>query len=140
MTDDRIPMAHVSALPVSGKALWIGRVLSGLVVLFLLLDGAIKLVPLPVVTETMQQLGYPPDLSRLLGVLTIACTLLYLFPRTAVLGAILLTAYMGGAVATHLRIGSPLFTHTLFGVDLGLLIWVGLWLRDPRLRALIPFS
>src|SRR5262245_15319125 len=88
----------------SAAALWTGRIMSGIVIAFLIMDGAIKLVPLAVVTETMQQLGYPgtAGLARLLGVLTIACTLLYAFPPTAILGAILLTGYMGGAMATHL--------------------------------------
>jgi hypothetical protein len=78
-------------------------------------------------------------MARTLGVLTLLCTALYAWPRTAVLGAILLTGYMGGAMATHLRVGSPLFSHLLFGFYLGLMIWGGLWLREPRLRALIPF-
>jgi hypothetical protein len=122
--------------------IWTGRVLSGLVVAFLLVDGAIKLVPIAVVTETMAQLGWPQSdaLARLLGVLTLAGTLLYALPRTSFLGAILLTAYLGGAVATHVRIGSPLASQTLFGVYLGLLVWGGLYLRDARLRALIPLS
>jgi hypothetical protein len=117
-----------------------GWVLSGLVILFLLVDGGMKLVPLDIVNETMGQLGYPPtaELARTLGVLTIVCTLLYAWPQTAVLGAILLTGYLGGAMATHLRVGSPLFTHLFFGLYLGLMIWGGLWLREPRLRALIP--
>jgi hypothetical protein len=106
---------------------------------FLLFDGAIKLVPLDIVIATSQQLGIPTELARTLGVLTLACTVLYAIPRTSVLGAILLTAYMGGAIYTHLRAGSPLFTHTLFGVYLAVLIWGGLYLRDERLRALIPF-
>lgn len=127
--------------PISGAALWTGRIMSGIVILFLLADGAMKLVPLAIVTETMGQLGYPPtaEIARLLGVLTIVCTLLYAYPPTAVLGAILLTGYMGGAMATHLRAESPLFTHLLFGFYMGLLIWGGLYLRDERLRALIPF-
>ncbi len=115
--------------PALGKgALWTGRILSGLVILFLLADGAMKLVPLAIVTETMGQLGYPPtaELARTLGILTILCTLLYAWPPTAVLGAILLTGYMGGAMATHLRAGSPLFSHLLFGLYLGLMIWGGL--------------
>jgi DoxX-like family len=117
-----------------------GRVLGGLVVLFLLFDGAMKLVPLAAVMDTMAQLGWPADAAtaRMLGLLTIACALLYAVPRTSVLGAILLTGYLGGAVATHARIGSPLFSHVLFGVYLGAMAWGGLWLRDPRLRALIP--
>jgi TRAP-type C4-dicarboxylate transport system permease small subunit len=125
----------------SNGMLWTGRVLSGLVVLFLLFDGGIKLAPLEIVTQTSGEIGLPTDASfaRLLGILTLIGVVLYAIPRTSVLGAILLTGYMGGAIATHLRIGSPLFSHTLFGVYLGLLIWGGLYLRDPRLRALIPF-
>ena len=125
----------------SRAARWTGYVMSGLVILFLLFDGGIKLVPLEIVTETSAQMGLPADASfaRLLGVLTLIGVVLYAVPQTAVLGAILLTGYMGGAIATHLRIDSPLFSHTLFGVYLGLLIWGGLYLREPRLRALIPF-
>lgn len=125
----------------SKAARWTGYVMSGLVILFLLFDGGIKLVPLEIVTETSAQIGLPTDQSfaRLLGILTLIGVLLYAVPQTSVLGAILLTGYMGGAIATHLRIDSPLFSHTLFGVYLGLLIWGGLYLREPRLRALIPF-
>lgn len=117
---------------------WIGWVLSGLVIAFLVFDGAIKLVPLQPVIDTMLELGYPVETARTLGILTLACTALYAYPRTAVLGAVLLTAYLGGAVATHVRIFSPLFSHILFGVYLGLFVWGGLWLRDARLRALFP--
>jgi len=126
--------------PVSKPALWSGRLLSGLVILFLLFDGAIKLVPWPVVTETMDRIGYGSSetLARILGAITIACTVLYAIPPTSILGAILLTGYLGGAIASHLRIGSPLFTHILFGVYLGLMVWGGLWLRDRKLRTLIP--
>ncbi|MET2830098.1 DoxX family protein [Mesorhizobium shangrilense] len=128
--------------PVSSGALWTGRVLSGLIVLFMIFDGVIKLPPLDVVTQTMTQIGWPADanVARLLGVIGLISTALYAVPRTSVLGAILLTAYMGGAIATHMRIGSPLFSHTLFGVYLGIILWGGLFLRDPRVRALIPFS
>jgi hypothetical protein len=127
--------------PVSNTALWTGRVLSGVVILFLLVDGAVKLIPLAVVTDTMQQLGYTPSAptARILGVLTLVCTALYAYPKTSVLGAILLTGYLGGAMATHFRVGSPLFSHLLFGLYLGLMVWGGLYLRDERLRALIPF-
>jgi hypothetical protein len=123
-------------------ALWTGRLLGGLATAFLLLDGGMKLVPLDIVTTTMAELGWPSDAAtaRMLGVLTVGGALLYAFPRTAFLGALLLTAYLGGAVATHVRIGSPLFSHVLFGVYLGLMIWAALWLRDPRLRALFPFN
>jgi len=130
----------ISTGTISGGAIWTGRILSGLAIVFLLFDGGIKLVPLDIVITTSQQLGIPTDLARTLGVLTLACTVLYAFPRTSVLGAILLTGYMGGAIYTHLRAGSPLFTHTLFGVYLALLIWGGLYLRDERVRALIPFQ
>lgn len=125
----------------TARSVILGRVLSGVLVAFLVFDAAIKLVPLEVVTETMVALGYPADsdLARLLGVLTLLCTLLYVIPRTSILGAILLTGYLGGAMATHLRAGSPLFTHLLFGFYLGVIVWGGLWLRDPRLRSLIPF-
>ena len=124
----------------SGAALWAGRVLSGLVVLFMLFDGGIKLVPLEVVLATSAQLGLPASVgfARGLGLLGLVCTALYAWPRTAVLGAILLTAYLGGAIATQLRVGSPIFSHLLFGVYLGLIAWAGLYLRDARLRALLP--
>ncbi|CAD5259640.1 conserved membrane hypothetical protein [Bosea sp. 62] len=120
--------------------LWAGRIMSGLVVAFLIFDGGIKLAPLAIVTETMQQLGYSgsPELARGLGVMTLVIALLYALPRTSVLGAILLTGLLGGAMATHLRVGSPLFSHLLFGLYLGLLAWGGLYLRDPRLRRLFP--
>jgi hypothetical protein len=127
--------------PISSPARWGGRILSGLVIVFLLFDGAIKLVPWPVVTETMDRMGYGSSetLARSLGVITIACTVLYSIPPTSILGAILLTGYLGGAMASHMRIGSPLFSHTLFGFYLGLMVWGGLWLRDRSLQSLIPF-
>ena len=118
----------------------IGYLMSGLVVAFMVFDGAMKLVPLDIVIKSTAELGYPvsPAFARGLGVLGLVCTGLYAVPRTAVLGAILLTGYMGGAVASHLRLGDPLFSHILFGVYLGLLVWGGLFLRDARVRALIP--
>lgn len=126
-------------VPISTTELWTGRILSGLVVVFLLFDGAIKLIPLDVVIETSRQLGIPTDIAFALGVLTLAGALLYAYPKTSVLGAILLTGYLGGAVYVHVRAGSPLFSHTLFGVYLGILLWGGLWLRDERLRLIFPF-
>jgi hypothetical protein len=116
-----------------------GWVLSILVALFLLMDGAMKLPPMQPVIDTMPTLGWPNDLAliRALGLMLIAITALYLWPRTAILGAVLLTGYLGGAIATHLRIGSPWFTHTLFGLYVGTIAWIGLWLRDPRIRALV---
>src|ERR1700704_5945881 len=127
--------------PVSKPARWTGRVLSGLVVVFLLFDGAIKLVPWPIVTETMDRMGYgsSESLARSLGAISLVCTVLYAVPPTSILGAILLTGYLGGAMASHVRIGSPLFSHLLFGFYLGVMVWGGLWLRDPSLRNLIPF-
>ncbi|TPK94752.1 DoxX family protein [Mesorhizobium sp. B2-4-12] len=135
-------MSISETAPVSSGALWTGRVLSGVIVLFMIFDGAIKLPPLDIVTQTMTELGWPADanVARLLGVIGLVSTALYALPRTSVLGAILLTGYMGGAIATHVRIGSPLFSHTLFGVYLGIILWGGLYLRDPRVRALIPLS
>ncbi|WP_375787102.1 DoxX family protein [Bradyrhizobium sp. Pha-3] len=126
---------------VSKPARITGRVMSGVVILFLLFDGAIKLLPLPVVTETMDKMGFGASdtLARSLGIITIVCTLLYSVPPTSILGAILLTGYLGGAIASHVRIGSPLFSHTLFGLYLGLMVWGGLYLRDGNLRALLPF-
>ena len=129
-------------MAIGGKAAtWIGYGLSGLVILFMLFDGIIKLVPLDIVIETTAQLGYPASasLARALGVLGLVCTVLYAVPRTSLLGAILLTGYLGGTVAVHLRAGSPVFSHMLFGVYLGVLLWGGLYLRDERLRALFPY-
>lgn len=122
----------------SNTALWIGRIMSGLVVAFMLLDGAMKLVPLDVVVTTSEQMGIPGSLARTLGIIGLICTVLYAVPRTSVLGAILLSGYLGGAMASHLRLGDPILTHTLYGLYLGLLAWGGLYLRDARLRALIP--
>lgn len=130
----------VQSAPISNKARWTGYIFSGVVVLFLLFDGAMKLIPLDIVVQTSEQLGIPAGLARPLGILTLACAILYAVPGTSVLGAILLTGYLGGAIYTHLRAGSPLFTHTLFGLYLGLLIWGGLWLREERVRALIPLA
>lgn len=125
---------------VSGRAYWASWIISGLLILFLAFDAIIKLFPLEVVTQTMAELGWPAtaSMARLLGVLTLICTILYAIPRTSVLGAILLTGYLGGAIATHIRIGNPLFSHTLFGVYLGIMAWGALYLRDPRVRALLP--
>ncbi|MBD2747444.1 DoxX family protein [Microvirga sp. BT688] len=131
--------ATAGAAPTSSGLVWTGRALSGLVVLFLLFDGTIKLVPLQVAIDTVIPLGWPTDpvTWRALGIVLIVSTLLYAYPRTAFLGALLITAYLGGAVATHVRVGSPLFSHSLFGVYMGIALWTGLWLRDPRIRALL---
>ncbi len=122
----------------SKTALWIGYILSGIVVAFMAMDITLKFLDLPIVVQTGLQLGWKPGTERLLGALLLACTVLYAWPRTAILGAVLLTGYLGGAVATHVRVASPLFSHILFGVYLGIFTWGGLWLREPRLRALFP--
>ena len=125
------------AVPVSKKMLWVGRIMSALPALFLLFDGGAKLIqPAPVVEGTVK-LGYPVSVILGLGIVLLASTLLYILPRTAVLGAILLTGYLGGAVASNLRIQEGWFA-ILFPVFFGALIWGGLYLRDARLRALIP--
>jgi DoxX-like family len=117
---------------------WIGWGMSGLVIAFMLMDATMKLLALPVVLEAGEQIGFPGvSMAHGLGALLLVCTLLYAAPRTSVLGAILLTGYLGGAVATHVRMGSPLFTHILFGVYLGLLCWGGLCLRSAELRQIL---
>ena len=119
---------------------WTGYGLTGLVVAFMAMDFSMKLMQLPIVISTTEGLGWSGDKARLLGIILMVCTALYAVPQTSVLGAILLTGYLGGAVATHLRIDSPLFSHVLFGVYLGVMVWGGLWLRDARLRALFPLK
>jgi hypothetical protein len=117
-----------------------GMGLTVLAALFWIMDAGMKLANLPQVAETMGPLGWPADRGTILtlGLIQAASLVLYLVPRTSVLGAVLLTAYLGGAIATHLRVGSPLPSHTLFGVYVGLVTWGGLWLRSPALRGLIP--
>lgn len=124
--------------PSSKKGVWAGRILSGLVVLFLIPDGIFKFIkPAPVV-EAFAHVGWPLSMANVLGTLLLVCTALYAIPRTSILGAILLTGYLGGAVATHLRAGDPLFSHVLFPTYLGMLLWLGLYLREERLRVLVP--
>lgn len=120
--------------PVSRKMLWAGRTLSALVVAMLLFSAVMKLTKPVAVVEEFARLGYDPDVALGIGLLEIACTLVYAVPRTAVLGAILLTGYLGGATATHVRIADPYFGPVIGGV----LVWLGLFLRDHRLRALLP--
>jgi hypothetical protein len=117
-----------------------GWIVSGLVSAFLLLDAGMKLLAVQPVLEAGARIGFPgAAMSRGLGALLLACTLLYIAPRTAVLGALLVTAYLGGAVATHVRLGNPLFSHVLFGAYVGVAMWAGLYLREPQLRRLLPF-
>ena len=118
---------------------WAGLVMSGVPALFLLVDGVMKLFKPPVVVDTTVQLGFPEAVILPLGVVLLACTALYLVPRTAVLGAILLTGYLGGAVATHVRVGEGAFP-ILFPVIIGTLLWGGLVLRDPQVAALLPLA
>jgi hypothetical protein len=117
-----------------------GRILSTLTVLFLIMDIAFKFVrPVPPqVLQSMAQLGFQPGLLTGIGILLLLCTMLYVVPATSVLGAVLLTGYLGGAVSLHLRVGNPLLGYVLFPVYVGVLMWAGLCLRDPRLLALLP--
>ena len=123
-----------TSAPTSKTLFWTGSIVSALPVLVLLMSGVMKLVKPPMVTEGFEHLGWPDFLALNLGILEVGCTLIYLIPRTSVLGAILLTGYIGGAIATHARIGEPIYTQAILGV----LVWLGLYLRDARLRVLIP--
>jgi hypothetical protein len=123
---------------VSKKALWSGRTFSGLVAAFMIFDAVIHLMkPAPVV-EAFAKLGYPLRLAVVLGIVELLCVLLYVIPRTSILGAILLTGYLGGAIAIQLPTGNSLFGEVLFPVYIGVLVWGGIYLRDDRLRTLIP--
>jgi DoxX-like protein len=127
----------IGTTPVSKKSLWAGRIIGGLPALFLLVDAVMKLIrPAPVVEATVK-LGYSESVILPLGVVLLISTVLYLVPRTAVIGAILLTAYLGGAVATHVRAGEGLFP-IIFPIVFGVLLWLGLWLRDKHLQKLTP--
>ena len=118
--------------------LWSGRVMSALVVLFFLFDGVTKLLRLPPVMEATTRLGYPESSVVVIGVIALVCTVLYAIPATAALGAVMLTGFLGGATATNLRAGTPVFSHLLFPAYIGVLLWAGLLLRRPRLRVVIP--
>ncbi len=124
----------VPTASLSKKTLWIGRVLSAIPALMLLVSGTMKLVKPPQLAEGFVHLGWPEHLATPLGILEITCTIIYLIPQTATLGAILLTGYMGGAIATHVRIGEPFIAQSLFGI----VIWLGLFLREKRLWAVLP--
>ncbi|CAN5460696.1 hypothetical protein BH10PSE17_BH10PSE17_27300 [soil metagenome] len=123
----------------TSTGVWIGRVLSGVFVLFMLgASVAPKLMGLPVVAATLLQLGWPTDAGLAIGLVELACVILYVIPRTSVFGAVLTMGLLGGAMATQIRVGNPLFSHDLFSLYLGLIMWGGLWLRDPALRAVFP--
>ena len=130
--DDTVPAATSSWMTLAGYGL------TGVSALFFLMDAGMKLMQLPIVLQTTAQLGWPTSSVVPLGMILLVSTLLYIFPRTSILGAVLLTGYLGGAVATHARIDSPLFTHTLFGFYVGVILWAGLYLRDPVLRSVFP--
>lgn len=120
--------------------IWTGRVLTALFALFMLgASIAPKLLGMPIAEETMQQLGWPGGYAFSIGILELVCLALYLYPRTNVFGGILFMGLLGGAMATHIRVGSPLYSHILFSVYLGLFMWGGLWLRDPQVRSLFPW-
>lgn len=122
---------------VSATSLWTGRVISGVIVLLLLFDGITKLLKVRQVVDSTIRLGFPVTTIAAIGIILLVCTALYAIPKTAILGAILLTGYLGGATAAQLRAGSPVF-ETLFPVIFGVLAWLGLYLREQRLRALLP--
>ena len=140
MTNRPVVTAGSSSDAGVGRTTWIGRAIGGLAVAFLIFDSAGKLLEVQPVIDSARQLGYSPDIMFGLGVILLSCVLVYVVPRTSVLGAVLLTGYLGGAVATHVRVGSPLFTHVLFPTYVATLLWGGLILRDPRLRAFLPWS
>ena len=122
------------------KTVWTGRILSGIAVLFLLFDAIGKLMRPAAVIDGTTELGWPVSVIVPLGIIQLICLITYLISRTSILGAILWTGYLGGAIATHVRIGNPLFSHVLFPVYIAALLWLGLWLRDRRLRALLPVA
>jgi O-antigen ligase len=131
--DQAFSAPTLTVAPFSKNLVWTGRVLTGLVVAFLVFDGAVKLIPIEPVLEALRRLGYPIEIARQLGGLLLACTALHVIPRTQGLGALLLTAYFGGATATLVRIGDPFW----FPVVMGVMLWAGFFLREPRLRALL---
>ena len=120
--------------------LWIGRVVSGVPVLFLIFDGVVKLMKIAPVEEATTKMGYSPSSIVPIGTILLLCVLVHVVPRTAVLGAVLLTGYLGGAIATHLRLGDPLLSHVLFPIYVAVLLWGGLYLRDPRVRTTLAPS
>jgi DoxX-like family len=132
------PYSAAQRAPIPKGRLWIGGIMSALPALFLVMDGVMKLMKPDFVVKATVQLGFPESVIFPLGIVVLVCVILYVIPRTAVLGAILLTGYLGGAVATHVRAGDPLFSHALFPVYFGILLWGGLYLREERLRELIP--
>jgi len=119
---------------VSRTSLWTGRIVTGIISFLLAMDAGLKVFMLGPAVEGTAQLGYPPNIVFPLGLIQAVSLVLYLIPRTSVLGAVLWTGYLGGAVATHVRLDNPLFTHTLSPIYVAIMLWGGLWLRDRRLR------
>jgi hypothetical protein len=126
--------------PSSNKRIWAGRIVSALPVLFLLFDATVHIMRIPSVVEGFAKAGFPISTAVPLGIIEIVCIILYVIPRTSVLGAILLTGYLGGAVATNVRQQLPMLGYVLAPVYVAIFLWGGLWLRDDRIRALIPLS
>jgi len=124
---------------ISKSRLWASRIMSGLVILFMLMDTVFKFIPNEDVVKGTTDLGFQTHHLPIIGTLALISTLLYIYRRTEILGAILLTGYWGGAIATHIRLDNPLFSHILFPVYFGILAWGALWLRNEQLRNLIPF-
>src|SRR4051794_7449072 len=139
MSANELSAAMVSPpAPASRKGLWAGRIITGVMSLFLVMDAAMKLLQPPAVVERVSEVGWTAGSLTGLGILMLVLLALYLIPKTAILGAVLWTGYLGGAVATHVRVGQPLFSAVLVPVYVGGLLWLGLWLRDEKLRAMLP--
>ncbi|MBL9100674.1 MAG: DoxX family protein [Myxococcales bacterium] len=136
--DDNLSAPAASQRQAPGRrAVLAGRLLGGFAALFLAFDAAMKLARVPMAVEGTTQLGYPAEVVLPIGVIQLVCLIIYVVPRTAPLGAILWTGYLGGAIATHVRVGNPLASHTLFPIYVAALLWGGLWLRDRRVRGLL---
>ena len=127
--------SDLPAISPSRKTIWTGRIISTLPVLALLFSATMKLMKPPGIVDGFKHFGYPEELIRVLGIVELSCAVIYIIPRTSVLGAILMTGYLGGAVATHARVEDP---HFIMPFLVGVLVWLGLLLREPRLRALLP--
>jgi hypothetical protein len=137
--ESRPTTATLAPAPSSARR-WIGRVLSGLAVLFLTFDATMKIIRNPFVVEASTKIGFPDASIQPIGLVLLACVVVYVIPRTAILGAVLLTGYLGGAIATHVRLGDPFFSHTIFPAYFAVLLWGGLYLRDRRVAAIVPWA
>jgi hypothetical protein len=139
-TNATFPSTPSSRVPIAKSARVASYVFTGLAVLFLLFDAVMKLVKIQPVIDATVHVGFSEDSIRPIGLTLLVCVVLHLVPRTSVFGAVLLTGYLGGAIATHVRLGDPLFTHALFPSYFAVFVWLGLYLRDPRVRAIAPWS